>query len=487
LKSNLFLLKKKILCLILGLAAVLLNSCQTYYFANEEFNNAYRAGNFEYCKKWLDKHKPGKNSKTKFLYKANVGMISFIQNENEISNMAFEDAFLLAEDYRKKAEENVAALLTNPKRITYRGERYELLLLNYFKAITQLKANNPENALIEARRLIRKLNVLQDQGKNDKYSSDGFILWMVGAVFESVGEINNAYIYYKKAYESYLGEFGNIVRFSAPQQLKYDLIRSAYQAGFETEGQVFESKTGLKNQVLDPENGTALILLHKGLGPVKDENRITFQLVKGVGGAVTFNNQEMGFSIPFFLPPGEANNPNRFDNLKIITMALPKYVNRTWYWQNIHAKINGQRYDFQNGTNLEEIAKADLGDRTGRELATAISRVAIKQAVQYAATQATESAVKDGKKNDKNKNQQADLAGSLVNLAFTIANTATEVADTRNWQTLPAAIEVLRISLPPGKQNLKLEGNGKDGKQLNQNIELNIVKGQTTVHTIHTF
>ena len=486
-KSNLFLLKKKILCLILGLAAVLLNSCQTYYFANEEFNNAYRAGNFEYCKKWLDKHKPGKNSKTKFLYKANVGMISFIQNENEISNMAFEDAFLLAEDYRKKAEENVAALLTNPKRITYRGERYELLLLNYFKAITQLKANNPENALIEARRLIRKLNVLQDQGKNDKYSSDGFILWMVGAVFESVGEINNAYIYYKKAYESYLGEFGNIVRFSAPQQLKYDLIRSAYQAGFETEGQVFESKTGLKNQVLDPENGTALILLHKGLGPVKDENRITFQLVKGVGGAVTFNNQEMGFSIPFFLPPGEANNPNRFDNLKIITMALPKYVNRTWYWQNIHAKINGQRYDFQNGTNLEEIAKADLGDRTGRELATAISRVAIKQAVQYAATQATESAVKDGKKNDKNKNQQADLAGSLVNLAFTIANTATEVADTRNWQTLPAAIEVLRISLPPGKQNLKLEGNGKDGKQLNQNIELNIVKGQTTVHTIHTF
>ena len=471
----------------MGFAIVLLSSCRTYYFANEEFNNAYRAGNFEFCKTWLGKHKPGKRSKTRFLYEANVGMISFIQNEKETSDKAFEAAYLLAEDYQKKAGENVAALLTNPKRITYHGERYELLLLNYFKAINQLKANNPESALIEARRLIRKLNVLQDQGKKDKYNSDGFILWMVAAVFESAGEMNNAFIYYKKAYESYQAGFGNLIKTTAPQQLKYDVIRSAYQAGFETEGQLFESKTGLKNQVENRENGTALVLWHKGLGPVKDENRITFHLVKGAGGAITFNNEEMGFSIPFFLPIGEANNPNRFDNLKIITMALPKYVNRTWYWQNIHAKINGQRYDFQNATNLEEIAKADLADRTGRELGTAISRVAIKQAVQYVATQATESAVKDGKKDDKKKNEQADLAGSLVNLAFTIANTATEVADTRNWQTLPAGIEVLRVSLPAGKQTLQLEGNGKDGKQFNQSIELDIVKGQTTVHTVHSF
>jgi len=480
-------LKKKFLFLILGLAAVFLNSCQTYYFANEEFNNAYRAGNFEFCKTWLEKHKPGKRSKTKFLYEANLGMINFIQNEKGESDKAFEQAFLLAEDYQKKAGENVAALLTNPKRITYHGERYELLMLNYFKAINQLKASNPESALIEARRLIRKLNVLQDQGKKNTYNSDGFISWMIGTVFETVGEINNAYIYYKKAFEAYQSGFGNLVKTSTPQQLKYDLIRSAYQAGFDAEGQMFETKTGLKNQPVNAENGTALLLWHRGLGPVKDENRITFHMVKGSGGAITFNNEELGYSIPFFLPPGENYNPNRFDNLKIITMALPKYVNRNWYWQNIHAKVNGQRYDFQNATNLEEIAKADLGDRMGRELATALGRLAIKQALQYAATQATETAVKDGKKDDKKKNEQADLAGSLVNLAFTIANTATEVADTRNWQTLPAGIEVLRVSVPPGKQTIQLEGSGKDGKQFNQTIELNIVKGETTVHTVHTF
>jgi hypothetical protein len=105
LKSNFFLLEKKILYVVLGLVSVFLNSCQTYYFANEEFNNAYRAGNFEFCKTWLEKHKPGKRSKTKFLYEANLGMNSFIQKEKDSSDKDFDQAFLLAEDYQKKAGE----------------------------------------------------------------------------------------------------------------------------------------------------------------------------------------------------------------------------------------------------------------------------------------------------------------------------------------------------------------------------------------------
>jgi len=481
-------LKKTFVWIIIGLLTVFINGCRSYYFANEEFNSAFQAGNFEFCKSWLNKHKPGKRSKTKFLYQANLGMIGFIQNEREVSNKAFEQAFLIAEDYQKKTGEQIASLLTNPKRIDYHGERHEILLLNYFKALNQLKSKDKESALVEARRLIRKLTVLKDQGKTDKYNEDGFIAWMIGAFFEATGEINNAYIYYKKAVESYQNNFGGIVKTSAPDQLKYDLVRVAYLAGFETEAQSFEAKNGIKNLIENPKNGTALLLWHKGLGPVKDENRITFHLVKGAGGAVTFNNEEMGFSFPFFLPPGELPNPNRFDNLKIITMALPKYVNRNWYWQSMGAKVDGRSYNFQKGTNIEEIAKADLADRTGKELATAISRVAIKQAVQFVATQATEAAVKNNNEKDKKKqNQQADLAGSLVNLVFTIANTATEVADTRNWQTLPAEIEVLRVSLPAGKHTIVLEIKHKNGKQIEQKVDLEIISGETTFHTIHTF
>jgi hypothetical protein len=120
-------------------------------------------------------------------------------------------------------------------------------------------------------------------------------------------------------------------------------------------------------------------------------------------------------------------------------------------------------------------------------MALSISRVAIKQAVQYLATAATEEAVKNGKGDKDKKASQADLAGSLVNLAFTIANTATEVADTRNWQTLPAEIEILKIPLPEGKHTLQLGTRSQNSGSGNQKIELDIRAGQTTVYTIQTF
>ncbi len=413
-------------------------------------------------------------------------MVNFLLNKEDSSNIFFEKSFLLAEDFQQKAGENVAALLTNPKRITYAGERHEQYLISYFKAINLLKLRQNETALIEARRLIRKMNVLEDQSKKN-YRSDGFLLWMIGSIFEAAGEVNNAYIYYKKSQEAYEKNFGSLVQASVPQQLKEDLVRTAYLSGFEAEGQMFETKLGIKNKPLNPDEGMALLIWHKGPGPVKAENRIVFQLVKGAGGQVFFTNEEWGLNFPFFLPLGEANNPGRLDNLKIITMAWPKYTNRQTYFQTMSAQVNGKNLGFQKASSIEKIAAADLKDRMLKEMATSISRVAIKQAVQYAATRATEESIKSGKGDKDKKASQADLAGSLVNLAFTIANTATEVADTRNWQTLPAEIEVLKIPLPVGKHVVKLRASGKSGSNPEQTIELDIRPGQTTVYTVQTF
>lgn len=472
----------------MGLVALIFQSCQTYYHANKEFNSAFERGDFEKCEQWLLANKPGKNSKNRFLYETNLGLIRFLRNEPIPSNQSFEEAFILVEDFQKKAGENVAALLTNPKRITYQGERFEQLMVNYFKAINQLKLNQPELALIECRRLVRKMNVLEDKGKNDKYNTDGFILWMMGSVFESAGEANDAYIYYKKAHEAYLGNYGTVAHISEPQQLKYDLIRMAYKNGFFAEGQMFEAKLGVKNQKPESGQGSVVLVWHKGLGPVKSEDRITFTLVKGVGGQFTFTNEEFGYSIPYFLPVSEPSN--RLDDLKIITMALPKYQNRGAYYTQLRANVGSVSHSFQPATKLNEVARADLKDRMGRELLSAIGRVAIKQAIQYAATKGTQAALNDGKgsKDEKRKKEQkADLVGGLVNLGMTIANTATEVADTRNWQTLPESIEILRLNLPAGKQIISLEGRSKDGKTFTQNLEIEVKEGSTHFQTVHSF
>lgn len=471
-----------------GLAALFFQSCQTYYHANQEFNTAFERGDFEKCEQWLLSHKPRKRSKNKFLYETNLGLIRFLRNEPIPSNESFEKAFLLVEDFQKNAGENVASLLTNPKRITYQGERFEQLLINYFKALNQFKLDQPELALIECRRLVRKMNVLEDQGKKDKYNTDGFILWMMGAFFESAGEPNDAYIFYKKAHEAYVGNFGTVAKVSEPAQLKLDLVRLAYKNGFSTEGELFESKLGVKNNPLHGDQGSVILLWHKGLGPVKSEDRLTFTLVKGLGGQFNFTNEAYGFSIPYFLPPSEPSN--RLDGLKIITMALPKYMDRGAYYKDMTVNVGSNQFSFQPATHLNEVAKADLNDRMGRELLNAVGRVAIKQAIQYAATKGTEAALNDGrgtKEQREKKAQTADLVGSLVNLGLTIANTATEVADTRNWQTLPESIEVVRINLPSGTQTFTLNGKAKDGKTFTQEIVLNVKPGETIFHTIHTF
>jgi hypothetical protein len=168
-------------------------------------------------------------------------------------------------------------------------------------------------------------------------------------------------------------------------------------------------------------------------------------------------------------------------------MAWPKYTNRNFFYKNLNVGIDGRNFAFQRASSIEKIAAADLKDRMLKEMALSISRVAIKQAVQYLATAATEEAVKNGKGDKDKKASQADLAGSLVNLAFTIANTATEVADTRNWQTLPAEIEILKIPLPEGKHTLQLGTRSQNSGSGNQKIELDIRAGQTTVYTIQTF
>lgn len=473
----------------LGLAILgVMMGCQTYYHANQEFNAAFERGDFAAAEQWLIAHKPGKRSKNRFLYEANLGMVRFLRNETEISNHSFEEAFLLVEDFQKKAGENVAALLTNPKRITYQGERFEQLMLNYFKALNQMKVNQPELALIECRRLVRKMNVLEDQGKKDRYNTDGFIFWMMGQFFEAAGEPNDAYIFYKKAHEAYTGNFSALAHVSEPSQLKSDLIRLAYKNGFDAEGQMFETKLGLKNKPQTPATGTVVLIWHKGLGPIKSEDRITLTLVKGVGGQFTFTNENYGYSIPYFLPPDQPSN--RLDDLKIITMALPKYNRRGTFFEQGKVSIGTQAWNFQPATNFSFVADADLKDRMGRELLNAVGRVAIKQAIQYAATKAAEGAVNNGKgsKEDKQKKAAAgDLVGGLVNLGLTIANTATEVADTRNWQTLPESIDVLRINLPEGKHSLQFEGKSKDGKTFQQTLEIEIKPGQTHFQTIHSF
>ncbi len=93
--------------------------------------------------------------------------------------------------------------------------------------------------------------------------------------------------------------------------------------------------------------------------------------------------------------------------------------------------------------DITAIAQKDLADRIGRISAKAMARATAK----YAAARAAEHKVKQS---------QGDQSGAIVGLLGNIFSLATEQADTRSWRTLPGAIRMARIAVPPGRYTVEV-------------------------------
>jgi hypothetical protein len=159
-----------------------------------------------------------------------------MKGEYAKSNKAFEKAFLFGEDYKVNYFTEAASFLTNPTITLYRGEDHENLLPLYYKALNFLKLNQYEDALVECRRLNIRLQQLSDKYKNpEKYQRDAFIHNLMGIIYQANGDWNNAFIAYRNALEIYNDDYVTMFNVQAPDQLKKDLLISAWRMGFTDE------------------------------------------------------------------------------------------------------------------------------------------------------------------------------------------------------------------------------------------------------------
>ena len=122
----------------------------TFYAKTYEFNKSVGSGHIEEAEKMLEDNKDKlEESKIRFLYFVNAGLVEHLKGDFEKSNSFFEKADLFVEDARKKAMEEGAALLLNPNISTYRAEDHEILMINYYKALNYYLLNQPNEALVE--------------------------------------------------------------------------------------------------------------------------------------------------------------------------------------------------------------------------------------------------------------------------------------------------------------------------------------------------
>lgn len=286
----------------------------------------------------------------------------------------------------------------------------------------------------------------------------------MGIIYEASGDMNNAFIAYRNAAEAYEELYKPSFRTEVPMQLKRDVIRTAFKNGFFDEQRFYENKYNLKYQNESTPGSELIFFWLNGLAPVKDEWSVNFLVVKGQGGFVVFNNEELGLSFPFPLPSMGQSTGN-FGDLKFVRAAFPRYIERKPYFTSADLNLNNKSYSLELAENINNIAFATLEDRMIREFSNSLLRLALKQLAE-----------------EQLRKQNQNL-GALLS----VVNAVSEKADTRNWQSLPHCISYARVPLNEGENNLILKAYSPFKKNNSvYNFKINADKSRTYFQTFHT-
>ena len=346
----------------------------------------------------------------------------------------------------------------------YRAEDFEAVMVNCFKSINYMQMDDREAAMVECRRINMKLNTLNDKYKDykNRYQRDAFAHTMMGLLYEANRDYNNAFIAYRNALDVYETDYAKNFNITAPHQLKLDILRTAHILGFGEELSFYERKFGFAYTHKAQAESELVFFWMNGFCPTKDEWSINFTILKGQGGLVTFANEELGFSFPFFM--GSSSGQASFSDLKLVRVAFPKYTERKPTSVSASIGVGANTYPLEPAEDINAIAFKTLHDRFMREMGASLLRVATKQAVEAVT-----------RKEDKN-------IGAIVSLI----NAGTEKADTRNWQSLPYAISYARVPLSEGDNQFSLNVKMIDGRTITHDLSLQAQQGKTYFHAFHT-
>jgi uncharacterized protein len=463
-------MKGKPLLFLIFFTVGMLAGCASYYKKNQRFQEYVSAGEMEKARDWLSKNDKDRSGKNELLYYMNRGWVNWMLGDIDASNKDLEVADLLIEDQHKQWGYEALSLITNPGMKPYQAEDVEKVMVNYFKAMNYMQAGEYEDAIVEARRIIIRLQQLNSKYKDrpNKYSDDAFAHVIVGMLYEADGDHNNAFIAYRNALDAYEGIYRENFGLGPPEQLKTDLLRSAYLMGFYDELAFYEKKFGQKYIHPKDDGGDLVFIWHNGLGPVKDEWSITFTMLPGDAGFVVFTNEEYGLTFPFYIGDRSREEQAQLRDLNIVRVAFPKYVERKPVFSGANILLGNESYPLGLAEDINIIAFKTLHDRMLREFGNALLRVATKKAIELAVRKATAGASQEGKLD----------AGDIAPAALTIINAVTEKADTRNWQTLPHSIYYTRIRIPAGKQKFTFRAIGSRHEE-SQQFEVDVRKGKT--------
>jgi hypothetical protein len=419
-------------------------------------------------------------SKSRVLYGMDRGMTLQLAGDYQQSNAVLEQA----EDeldrlYTRRIRTETLAFMTNDTALPYEGDPYEQVLINVLKALNYAVLGQWQDALVEARRIDHRLNVLSDRTKQkNAYRDDGFARYLSGILYESTGDVNNAFIAYRKAYETFDATRA-WSHTAVPSQLREDLLRTAEALHFSQElaeyQSIFPGTRWETSQALQ-QFAQVVVISYNGRAPRKEDQFLDLPISLDALQLVLLNR---GFS-----------QSNRYSNRgvdtvlyglngRVVRVALPRLVpQKTQVPVDMVSLIpdNGTRVTLNTELvhNVTALAEKALSERMAGITAKALARAATKFALAEGATRgAQQAAGKDA----------ASWVGLLVGLLTKGLAVASEEADKRSWQTLPDEIHLARVWVRPGRYQVQSQSGGESHDSLKPETmrTLSLGPGETAV------
>jgi uncharacterized protein len=462
---------------ILFASVLLLGGCTTYSDKFAKLRPQFVDGQYEAALTTVEQES---GSKDRLLYYLERGLILHFAGRYTESNVEFSAADRLADDlYTKSISEGALSLISNDNAISYRARPFEMGMVPYYKALNYLYMGDPQGAQVEARRaslLMKKyvdatLDGLREEDGDEmrRVRNNAFLLYNSGMLYDSDGEINDAFTSYRNAAVAFQQNH-QILDLEIPPSLGQDLQRVAGRMGFWTEleqlkkdcPQVFaaadldspggspknlkEYDAAVQNKGWLPGYGEVVLYLEAGFVAHKTQIRFDFPIFE----SETYSDSDYW---SWEIYAGMGNMQALVKGRKVeywVSVAAPELQDPVGNigGARISAGVSGSNTVTHQVSSLSRKARINFD----AEKPTIFFKTIARGLTKYLASREIK--------------KQNDVAGMLANLF----GAATESADTRSWLTLPENIHLGRLSLPAGTYDLKVDVLDRGGRTLTTQI-----------------
>jgi len=470
------------LCLF-GLA-LMLSACGPAANRYVLIDERLRAGDVVRADAIVEEAQKEYGSKSQVLYRMDRGMTLHLARRYEESTAVLDKAEQEVEQlYTRRLTTQVKAFLYNDTELPFEGTAYEQVMLNVIKALNYAVAGNLQEALVEARRVDHRLNVLADRSadKPDAYRDDGLARYLSGVLFEAAGEPNDAFIAYRKAHDAYLAAL-SWSRTPVPPMLRTDLLRITDALHLIDEhAQYRQAFADVPWQPADDPRqlSQVVVVSYHGRAPRKEDQFLDLPISLDALRLVLLTKAAVG-------PNSTAREARAAESVlyglsgRVVRVALPRLIQQktTVAYEEVTLAGDGGTFGARSELiqDLSALASKHFSDQFNGLAVKAVARAAIKfSAAEGLARGAQAAAGRDA----------GPLVGLLIGALAKTLVISSEEADKRSWRTLPDEIQIARLWVPPGSYELRIRPVGRSGGRVGRDSvhPLTLRSGATTFVT----